>query len=331
MVIKSHRVIALFLIASLTVLISSACNFKLTHPSPNVDRAFSKNCHTVQHMMGESCITSDPKRLITLYTPALANALALGIKPIGITSVTGNLDQFPEYLKGKVEDIEIVANASDVLNLEKILLLKPDLILGWDHHSQIYSFLSQISPTLLTQPARTTSSTGDWKEYLSFVAKALRRENTAKQLLDHYDRRVEDLKKLIKNRYENEKVSIIHVSTEYGIEVQTKNSFAGTILTDLGLKRPEIQNVATPNGVLDAFSQEKIEAIDGDILFVQSFNKEEDQKLLQRLLEDPLWQKLKAVQQKRVYAVDGWAWTVGNPLAADVVIDDIDRYLINAA
>ncbi|MEO1350121.1 MAG: iron-siderophore ABC transporter substrate-binding protein [Cyanobacteria bacterium J06635_15] len=279
--------------------------------------------------MGETCVPDTLEKIITLYTPPLASVLALGIKPIGLTPVTGILNPFPTYLANRVSGIETVGNLNYEPNLEKIARLKPDLILGWDHHEKDYPLLSRIGPTVLTQPNKT-SSWADWQEYFKFVAEILGKQDCAQQVLDRYEQRIQDLKAALSNQYADKTISVAQISQEYGTEVYVENSFPGSILSELGLKRPTSQAVTIqPRGVIEAISNERLDLIDGDILFVLTFN-EEDKPMLQSSLQDPLWQKLKAVQQGQVYLVDGWTWVVSNPLAANAVLDDLAKYLINA-
>lgn len=323
---KRFKFLLIFL-ATLLFLSISACNNDKLQPKQTQLNS-SASCRKVEHIMGETCIPKNPQRIITLYTPPLANTLALGIKPIGMTPVTGVLDKFPEYLRDKVKGIEIVGNLNDEPNLEKIAQLKPDLIVGWDFHQKNYSLLAQISPTLLIPKDKTISSRENWKEYTKFLAESLGKQESGQEILNSYNQRIKELKKVLNNKYLGKTISVAHVSDKYGIEAHTKNSFSGSILSDLGLQRPKSQDVIKPNGVIEAISQEKLELIDGDVLFVLNFSKN-DKRMLENLLKKPLWRNLKAVQQGQVYPVDGWTWIVANPLAADAVIDDLYRYLVN--
>ena len=70
--------------------------------------------------------------------------------------------------------------------------------------------------------------------------------------------------------------------------------------------------------------------IDGDVLFVLIFD-ENDNKILENLLNGPLWKTLRAVQQEQVYFVDGWTWAVPNPLAAQVIVEDLRNYLLDSS
>lgn len=321
--IYNLRTVAL---AIATVLVIAAC--QKTGVKPDSAGADLSSCHMVKHSMGETCVPNHIERVVTLFTPPLASMLALGIKPVGITPVTGALDEFPLYLQDKVQGIEIVASIQDEPNLEKILQLKPDLILGWDSHEKVYPLLSQIAPTLLTQPNRKSARWDEWKEYFNFIGQAIGRDSEVQTVLARYQKRIEDLRTALGNRYTNKTISVAHVSRDYGFEAYARNSFPGSILSELQLQRPESQDVIIqPLGRIEAVSNERLDLIDGDILFVMNFHKN-DQILLKNLLKKPLWKKLRSVQNKKVYSVDGWTWVVPNPLSANSVIDDLYKYLI---
>jgi len=63
--------------------------------------------------------------------------------------------------------------------------------------------------------------------------------------------------------------------------------------------------------------------------------EENDQKWLDERMtvgqfdkKDPLWQKLEAVQNNRVFTVDFNYWSFGNVLAANAILDDLFKYLV---
>jgi iron complex transport system substrate-binding protein len=64
-------------------------------------------------------------------------------------------------------------------------------------------------------------------------------------------------------------------------------------------------------------------------LFVATWT-DSDQEFLAKLKQKPLWQRLQAVQQNRVYIVSFSNWTGGSLLAANAVIDDLFKYLVNS-
>ncbi|MBD2246597.1 ABC transporter substrate-binding protein [Nostoc sp. FACHB-888] len=83
---------------------------------------------------------------------------------------------------------------------------------------------------------------------------------------------------------------------------EAKNSFPDSILKDVGLQRSKAQDIIVPHTQL-YISIEELEKADGDILFVGTLSND-DQKSLDKLKQNPLWKKLRAVQQNHVYSID---------------------------
>ncbi|PIG90529.1 hypothetical protein CSQ79_26110 [Gloeocapsopsis sp. IPPAS B-1203] len=280
--------------------------------------------------MGETCIPNNPKRVITVSRTLLSNALALGVKPIG-SSVWGieELRTFlsdKSFLGDKVEEIASVGQLFNI-NLEKILQLEPDLILAWEPAVEaVYPLLSQIAPTVAFS---FDDLVENWKEAFTITAKVLNREAEAQQVWNHYNQQIKDLKAAIGNRYKDKTISVAGIY-DNGRRAYTyaKNSFIGSIFEELDLQRPPAQNISIDGGSIEAISEERLELLDGDILFIlaSEFGHTEAYKSLK---QKPLWKKLNAVQNGRVYLVDIFAWTTESPLAADAVFDNLYKYLVN--
>jgi iron complex transport system substrate-binding protein len=275
----------------------------------------------VQHALGETCVPNQPQRVVTLDVPSLGNALTLGIKPLASIVY---FDTPPPYLAKHLEAIENLGKEEQP-NIEKILALKPDLIIGIKYSTEpIYSQLSQIAPTVVDNWEGYPS----WRDHFNFVAQVLGKTEEAKLVWAKYDQRIASLKTLLANRLQDLEVSFVHICCGT-IDIDLKNSFNGSILADVGIRRPPAQ-AAPIEGGITLLSEERLMDIDGDILFVAVDNEEANQKLAE-LKRNPLWETLRAVQQNRVYFVNYPTWRGGNPLAADAVIDDLFRYLVNGA
>ncbi|MCL6753449.1 iron-siderophore ABC transporter substrate-binding protein [Nostoc sp. CCCryo 231-06] len=278
----------------------------------------SKDCHVVQHTMGETCIPINPQRIVTFSLPTLGNALVLGVKPLGSTFID-MLDEHT-YLEGKIDGIQSVGIFPP--NLEKILLIKPDLIIGWNAEKQFYPLLSRIAPTVLFDWRQNKT----WRELFDFVAQVLGRQEAAKQAWKNYYQRVAELKAALDDRYKHKEISLVFLAPG-AIFSEAKNSFPDSILKDVGLQRSKAQDIIVPYTQL-YISIEELEKADGDILFVGTLSND-DQKSLEKLKQNPLWKKLRAVQQNHVYSINYMTWRGGNLLAADAVIDDLYKYLVN--
>lgn len=326
---KVGRAIRMFLLIGLAILLIAACNGKLVNvsrtPNSTSRSSPSTNCRMIQHAMGETCVPDQPKRLVTLNPAALGNAIALGIQPIG--SIFEYNNQFPEYLNSRTEGIEPLGDWSQP-SIERIALLKPDIIISWQHnHQSIYPQLSTIAPTIFYDWKGNNNLQDNWKEYFNFMAKVLNREEVGKQVWQRYDRQIERLKTALGDRYKNQKISFLMFCCG-GIVTETENSFLGSILREAGLRLAESQKYNSQGFV--KFSEETLEQVDGDVLFIIAYGgNETGEQDLNLLQQKPLWKKLKAVQQSRVYYVNPTTWRSRTPLGADAVIDDLYKYLGN--
>jgi len=308
------RIYQYFLLPWLVAILVVACN----HASVPETQS-STNCRTVEHAAGETCVPPSPQRLIALGPPTMADALSVGIKPIGTVFY---FDETPPYLEGKLDEIELIGKIPEQPNLEKTLTLNPDVIIGVEGGAEsIYSQLSQIAPTVLGRWKGYPS----WKDHFNFVAEVLGKTEEAEKVWAHYEQRVQELRAALDNNYQDIAVSFVHICCGT-IDIDFKNSFNGMILDDVGLRRPPAQEVVIEGGIT-SISEERLMDIDGDILFVATTSKESEE-LLEELKQNPLWSQLKAVKQGRVYAVDYATWRGGNPLAADAVINDLFKYLV---
>lgn len=304
-----------------TAVIIAACrNIAINNDNGKVQTFHSPSmpCQVVKHEMGETCVPMNPQRIVTLAPVTLATVLALGVKPIGTTGA-----DFPSYLQ-QVSDIQLLGEQWQP-NFEGILLLKPDLILGMPYHRGEYNKLSQIAPTVLFK----WNGTSSWKQHLEDVAEVLNKANQAKSLMQDYKKRLEEFRLKMGDRLQKLQISYIDVLAQAFIWCDVKNSFAGMILEDAGLKRPPAQAIVSQGGYI-MFGLETIQPnADGDVIFTSYWSNEDGKKALERIQNHPLWLKLKAVQQNQVYVVNRHVWRGSNILAAYEVIEDLFKYLIN--
>lgn len=280
----------------------------------------NQDCRVVQHARGETCIPLNPQRIVTLDFNSLAVILALDVKPIATWITTEIEDDFP-YFQNKTDDIEVLRNSSGQPNLEKLLSLKPDLILVISHSwfEPIYDKLSQIAPTVILPWEEIK---GDWKQHLQEAGRVFDQTEKANQLMDDYDNRIQELKGLMGDR--PPKISFMFVA-DGQIVITRQKSFAGGILHELGFLNP----LFTDSGDNDLpISEEILPTIDSDILFVAPLKKD-DRSVIEKLQQKPLWSKVKAVQNNQVYVVDFSVWRGLNIFAAHEVLNDLEKYLVN--
>jgi iron complex transport system substrate-binding protein len=277
---------------------------------------------SVKHAMGKIQVPVNPQRIVALTIGDLANALALGVIPIGASWGTEKsaLEPYRPYLHER-EPADL--GSMEEPNLEKILLLKPDLIVGEPMHQRIYNQLSRIAPTVLND---MSYDAWDWKETLRFTGEVLDKAQEAEKLLRDYDRRILELRQKLGNRVSTTTVSIVYLDSS-SISFLLKDSLAGMILQDIGLPRPRAQAKRGAYGDI-AFSFESILQMDGDVIFLISPEDRDSLNFVKKLKAQPLWSRLEAVQRDKVYSVDVNYWTSWNVIAANLILDDLSKYLL---
>lgn len=319
-----YRIFRLLFCTIFTVLVTVACAGDRS--STQVSSVLSPDCRKIQHAVGEDCVPLRPQRIVTVDSTLFENLLALEIEPIG--TVVPTVDA--SHIRAKAAGVNDLGAEGEV-NLEKVLELKPDLILGTDYQKQVYRQLSQIAPTVF---AKFTHS-GDWKEIFALTGEAVGQAEKAKQVMDNYYERLERFKQQMGNRLSQTKVSIACVYPDT-ITVYTTAGFNGTILQDAGLARPSSQALdATATQQQDGespiqyrISKELFDYADGDAIFLIATRRNSGvNEMLDRLKADPLWSRLSAVQQGKIYEVPDY-WIGSGPIAANAVIDDLFKYLV---
>lgn len=326
----AHHTIKLFLVGILSFLLISACggdvSQKLNSHSSKPLLATSSNgtessCRAVKHVLGETCVPANPQRIVVVDGMTLDAVLALGVKPIAATD-PGLVGSRARYLEGKSKDIAS-AGQDGQPNLERLVLLNPDLILGFNSALQNYKVFSQIAPTIPSKYVHTA-----WKDDLRRIGDILNRTQQAERLLAQYQERAEKLRVATGNRLEKTEVSVVRFMAAKGnTHFRTRYSFPGSVLEDVGFPSPAAQRRATESKVpYVSISLERPDLLDGDVIFAALDPGSEGS--LNQFETSPLWQTLKAVKNKQVYPVDSGYWTFGNILAANAILDDLFKYLV---
>ncbi|XQQ06751.1 MAG: iron-siderophore ABC transporter substrate-binding protein [Leptolyngbya sp. IPPAS B-1204] len=335
---KVTQILRQLLWAVLAFILVTACGaapsqVSTVHSPDATQTAPSDTIRLVKHMMGETQVPANPQRLITLDPNLLATALVLGIQPVGSVAWTDlngqtGLDPIKPYLDDHAQELTVLGYSE--VNLEKVLLVKPDLILGNHHYKAIYEQLSRIAPTVLYD---YTENNFGWKDLTRFAATVLGKSQEAEKLLNDYYQRTQELRQKMgvgvaspeENRASNIQVSVINPDSN-GVSIMYKGLLAGSVLEDVGLSRPPEQD---KDGFHSSVSFESIPQMDGDAIFVVSYNDEDSLDLVNQLKKQPLWSQLEAVKQGKVYLVDAQHWYGSDIVRANFILDDLFKYLLD--
>ncbi len=318
---KSLYKINLFLLFLTVIIVFAipACNSKISllkqgEPDSTIvqtgNLGFAQQPATkiVNHALGQVEIPLHPQRIIVLDNSFILDPLlALSTRPVGVAPcsycVTSDiLDEFIAYVP--------VVGHWEQPSLEKILSLKPDLIVGHIWQKQYYSLLSTIAPTVLVD----TDSEVDFKKNLKYLAEILDRSDQAEEILADYNEQIQKFRQQFRETLETKTVSIIHL---YGSTVHVYGADIvpyGQVMSDAGIQFiPAYKNLKGYLGL----SIEALPEWDADILFVVILRQDDAEKLKSpSFLKQPIWSTLKAVQNNQVYVVS-WGSTVVGSITAN--------------
>jgi iron complex transport system substrate-binding protein len=292
-------------------------------------------CQETEHAIGTACVPESIERLVTLDAPTFEFAIAAGLSPIA-TAFNGLVDHMADTV-AKVKNVGLAGEP----NLEQVLALNPDLIVGLQSSQAAYAQAAKIAPTLMFRFAHS----GRWKSVFEQFATALGRTEDAHRVMNDYERRLAQFKEQMdqgaaasqQTDRRKLKVSVVRVYPD-SVNLYFRDSFCGTVLQDAGLARPPAQDVGAEeamalygNPIQARISREQLGQADGDVIFLWTGESIADvastaQERLEVLLQDPLWRRLKAVQEGRVYAVPSY-WIGSGPIAANAILDDLFTFL----
>ncbi|MGQ0615668.1 MAG: iron-siderophore ABC transporter substrate-binding protein [Acidimicrobiia bacterium] len=139
---------------------------------------------TIEQADGTVTIEEEPQRVVTLDFPSADAALALGVTPVGMASVS--------YIEGGVQEWTMAAldgeepelfPTDDGYPFEAIARLEPDVILATNAYpliSENWDTLNEIAPVVgnVEGPGVDT-----WQQGLEFVGRALGRSDQAEQVI----------------------------------------------------------------------------------------------------------------------------------------------------
>lgn len=270
---------------------------------------------TIKHAMGDASLKTAPQRVVVLDTAEMDSVVELGLKPVGAIDWTGS--GFPQYLKEGMAGVKAVGSIAEP-NIEAIAGLAPDLILSnRQRHEKVYDKLAAIGPTVFGAPRTTVA----WKQSFELVARSLGREEQAAQTVARYEARVRQFNAALTGKRPT--ISVVRVFAQ-GLYYYQRTNFLGLVLTDLGLPRPDAQNV--DDFAVGYLPLETLrEYAPADLVVVSVFpGAEEAYKTMQ---ESPLWKGLDPVKTGSVLVVDDIVWIAGlGYRAANQVIDDLAKH-----
>ncbi|WP_421925459.1 ABC transporter substrate-binding protein [Lysinibacillus capsici] len=263
---------------------------------------------------GDVEIPANPQRIVT--QGYLANFLVFDVKPVGAPYWELESPYTMELSEG-ITDIGQIDGGS----VEKILSLKPDLIVTVGGDEKLNEQYRKIAPTLVI-PYGTYHEV---HEEMSAFGEILGKEKEAEEWLQKFDEKVVKAKDSIKGLIkEGTTFSLMGpFGKEFYVYGDGVNRGGQAIYQQLGLTPPEIvrKDLIEPNINALSISQEKIADYAGDYIFLDiSGEAEFDEK-------DPVWSTIEAVKNNRVFNLNPERFWPYDPIAVESQVEEIASML----
>ncbi|MDT0203476.1 iron-siderophore ABC transporter substrate-binding protein [Nocardioides sp. AE5] len=183
----------------------AGCGTGSSEEAKDVPRAFTEVEEgaypvTIEHAFGETTVTEEPKRVVTIGWTDQDNALSLGVIPVGSTKLTwggndaGSSDWFDaeiaQYLD-KGSEAPVRFDDTDGVPTTEISKLAPDLILATNSGltQEDYDDLVKIAPVVAFPEAPWVTP---WQKQMEMVSAALGRPELGKQVIAETEKAIQE-------------------------------------------------------------------------------------------------------------------------------------------
>lgn len=282
---------------------------------------------TLETRYGPVTLDGEVSRVVTLYEGALDSSVAVGVTPVGAVATRGS-QGVAAYMQDKVGELAMVATARET-NLEAVIALQPDLILASSSlPEEQYRLLSAVAPTLV--PAIEGLDPDAWKQEARLYGQALEREEQMERVLTGVEQRAAELRQRVQQLPAGDRQAVLARWMPQGPIMMSTRLFSTGLLAATGFEVQDAGIVKADRPHSAPLSLENLSLMDEDWIFMATLNQD-GRDAMAAAERSPAFARLSAVERNRVMPVDGQVWTsASGPLAAHVMLDDIERMLERA-
>lgn len=334
MKLKCYKGFAVLLIALISLIAGCDKPSKSNNISSNVS-GYPKEITTA---LGTAVISHQPQRIVALGAGAEDIVLELGIVPVGIEShrwggdEVGYLPWFKQEIYQRGATLPAVIDMYPELDIEKIISLKPDLIVATQSGitQETYNHLSHFVPVIAypSAPWLTTPT-----QQIELIARALDKQQQGDYLKAELNKILHEASKTIPD-ISHYTFAYIKANTNTNIlSVYVKGDPRVDTLIQLGLTLyPSVNTLKAPFGSFAYnIGLENADHLNGADILITWFNNEQERKTVEK---QPIFQSIRAVQQSGYIPLTDQSMVVamsyGTPLSLRWGISQFMPLLIEA-
>lgn len=300
----------------LILIVLGGCSKATESPQSESKSNSETDTKIIKTVDGDVEIPANPQRIVT--QGYLANFLVFDVKPVGAPYWEMESPYTMELSEG-ITDIGQIDGGS----VEKILSLKPDLIVTVGGDEKLNEQYRKIAPTLVI-PYGTYHEVHE--EMIAFGA-ILGKEKEAEEWLKEFDKKVAKAKDSIKGLIrEGTTFSLMGpFGKDFYIYGDGVNRGGQAIYQQLGLTPPKLvrKDLIEPKINALSISQEKIADYAGDYIFLDISGEAEFDE------NDPVWSTIDAVKNNKVFYLNPERFWPYDPIAVESQVEEIAKMLKN--
>lgn len=279
--------------------------------------ATAQEQRSVEDEHGTFTISGTPERIVVLEFSFVDALAAVGISPVGIADDKKTERVIPA-VRNVIQPWTSVGMRSQP-SLEVIADLKPDLIIAdAERHAAVYQDLTRIAPTLLLKSRGET-----YQENLQ-AAQVIGVVVNKEQQMNARIAKHKSTMQQYKTRFASQETIQFAVVSEKGMWMHGPSSYAGGVITELGLNSP------IPNQTEKAYlptSFEQLLKANPDWLLLGPYS---EQTVVDEWQENPLFKMLKVSQKNQSVEVSPALWSLNRGmLAAEGIAQNLEEILAN--
>ncbi|MGF1697173.1 ABC transporter substrate-binding protein [Vibrio lamellibrachiae] len=272
---------------------------------------------TVTDEHGTFSISGTPERIVVLEYSFVDALAAVNISPVGIAD-DKKIERVIPAVREVIKPWTSVGVRSQP-SLEVIAELKPDLIIAdVERHTAVYEDLNRIAPTLLLKSRGETYQEN--LEAAAIVGIVVNKEQQMQARIAQHKATME----AYKQRFANQETIQFAVITEKGMWMHGPASYAGGVITELGLNSP------IPNQTEKAYlptSFEQLLKANPDWLLLGPYS---EQTVVDDWQNNPLYKMLTVSQKEQAVKVSPELWSLNRGmLAAEGIAQNLESILTN--
>lgn len=237
-------------------------------------------------------LAAPPQRVVTLSTPLLNMAYAVGGKSIARAATKSAIPD-------EARDLPQLGQVSHI-DMEKLVGLSPDLVLG--EKSQNQKLESLLAGNQIPYFMINYDGIHDNVPLMAFLGAIYGKDREAASVIASYEKRIDDITAKAA-AHTPARVAVLR-ATGKDVTAETPAAICASMTEALHMENVIASHGNLPRGNKTVpYSLEQLSGDDPDVIFIVTMGQADEinKKLDETLRDNPAWSHLKAVQTGRVY------------------------------